>query len=416
MKLAPSTSTADMIEAHLHRRDVTTHKRSVCVPQLAQYFSGLQYYSNRSLQYLPTPEYLPLNILGHLHISYNNCTLSNLADVLYNCKLLGIPESNPAIRTLVDAIPRIASPQKTTSASLSSIYGIVIVSAQYQISNSVIKQYICPLILQNCRSKQHVFSSNTKLMVILRILLIREARTGTRFMSDAEYIEILTRMVDQEEKAEKPPSVVYLSYLLTVAFDLALKKRVLAMLQKFRNYDERLTREDVVMILGNLFRFYWDSTHDAIHSILAVLDNVLVTLPKDPNQSNNKTSSTVRTLLYFLRMQFYHGKWVQTTVSQLALQGGDMNVKMATIILSETTWAGKTKNAFPLQAVHAAQRMIITSDIELWSASDLLYVLHSCPLPLIRSLAPNRVFDILKEIKKKHLNERGDSHQFLEGM
>eukprot|EP00759_Apiculatamorpha_spiralis_P055980 PhF_6_TR7932/c1_g1_i4/m.11916 len=280
MKLAPSTSTTDMIESHLHRRDVTTHNRSVYVPQLAQYFSGLQYYSNRSLQYLPTPEFLPLNILRHLHISYNNCTLSNLADVLYNCKLLGIPESNPAIRTLVDAIPRIASPQKTTSASLSSIYGIVIVSAQYQISNSVIKQYICPLILQNCRSKQHVFSSNTKLMVILRILLIREARTGTRFMSDAEYIEILTRMVDQEEKAEKPPSVVYLSYLLTVAFDLALKKRILAMLQKFRNYDERLTRENILMILGNLFRFYWDSTHDAIHSILAVLDNVLVTLPK----------------------------------------------------------------------------------------------------------------------------------------
>eukprot|EP00759_Apiculatamorpha_spiralis_P055984 PhF_6_TR7932/c1_g2_i1/m.11913 len=53
MKIAPSTLTADMIESHIHRRDVTTHKRSVYVPQLAQYFSGLQYYSNRSLQYLP---------------------------------------------------------------------------------------------------------------------------------------------------------------------------------------------------------------------------------------------------------------------------------------------------------------------------------------------------------------------------
>eukprot|EP00759_Apiculatamorpha_spiralis_P057869 PhF_6_TR8800/c0_g1_i5/m.13980 len=377
MKVAPST---EIMESHLQRRDVTTHRKKVTVPHLAQYFGGLQCCG--LLQLLPTPEYLVRNVLEQphmLHVSPNNCTLNNLADVLYYCKLMGVTQICPAIRSLVDAIPRIASRQKTALASLSPIYEIVLASVQYPMSNEAIKIYLSPLLRPQWRSK-HVFSSNSKLIIILQILLAREAKTGTRFMTNAEYMEILTHMVDQDEKAEKKPSAVYLSNLLTVAFDSTLKQRVFAMLQRVREHDEVLTRVDIKLMLSNLYKFYRESTRDALHSILTVLDNVLASAPKDDQAS-------LKTLLYFLRMQFYHGKWVQTTVSQLALQG-DMTAKTAAIILS-TIGGKQNKNTFPLQVVHAAQRMIVTSDIEQWSESDLLFTIHSCPLPLIRSLAPN---------------------------
>eukprot|EP00759_Apiculatamorpha_spiralis_P057868 PhF_6_TR8800/c0_g1_i2/m.13978 len=107
------------------------------------------------------------------------------------------------------------------------------------------------------------------MIIILQILLARESKTGTRLMTNAEYMGILTHMVDQDEKAEKKPSAVYLSNLLTVAFDSTLKRRVFAMLQRVREHDEVLTRVDIKMMLSNLYKIYRESTHDALHSILS---------------------------------------------------------------------------------------------------------------------------------------------------
>eukprot|EP00759_Apiculatamorpha_spiralis_P044521 PhF_6_TR41485/c0_g1_i1/m.62884 len=211
-------------------------------------------------------------------------------------------------------------------------------------------------------------------------------------------------MVEHEERMVKASGgqrirVTYLCYLLSGAIHVTLKARILAMLQQIQKKSyvksNRIKHTDILRTLYVLHRFFSDVTQTAIHQVLTVFDDVLADLPKD-----HRTLSKI--VLQFLLMGFYHGKWVQSTVSQLALHGY-MKIKSAAIILKRTFGDNQdpTRGTFPPHVVHAARSVIVSSNIDqFWSCSDLLFVLHVCPLPYIHSWAPNRVFDLLKALKQ----------------